>query len=145
MFLLGRLGFLVTVERKGAVEIMVDQEGIVESLVYVSSTLLTTYNHSGSTWGLLKCRTASVGHDFDFPLTGLIVPDQLGTGTKQLRRPGRGAQARDEHRSVLPQVELVRRGHVGRALRSVSLHRGCAHRGMPIRRSHNMISTGLDG
>jgi hypothetical protein len=28
------------VERKGAVEIMVDQEGIVESLVYVGSTRL---------------------------------------------------------------------------------------------------------
>lgn len=35
VFLLGRIGFLVTVERKAAVEVMVDEEGVVESLVSV--------------------------------------------------------------------------------------------------------------
>jgi predicted transcriptional regulator len=36
LFLLGRVGFLVTVEREGAVREMVDKEDVVESLVYVS-------------------------------------------------------------------------------------------------------------
>jgi hypothetical protein len=36
VFLLARLGFLVTVERKAAVEVMVNKEGLLDSLVYVS-------------------------------------------------------------------------------------------------------------
>ena len=36
LFLLGRIGFLVTVDRKDSVGIMVDEHNIVESIVYVS-------------------------------------------------------------------------------------------------------------
>ena len=41
LFLLGRIGFLVTLERPDAVGIMVDKEDVVESLVYVSFILIT--------------------------------------------------------------------------------------------------------
>jgi hypothetical protein len=36
LFLLGRIGFLVTADRKDAVAIMVDKEGVVDSLLLVS-------------------------------------------------------------------------------------------------------------
>jgi len=43
IFLLGRIGFLVTVERAQAVEEMVDKEDVISSLVYVSSSLVRRY------------------------------------------------------------------------------------------------------
>jgi hypothetical protein len=141
VFLLGRLGFLVTVERKGAVEIMVDQEGIVESLVYVGFICLAWLQCIGL--GPAQVQMTR-GDDFDSPLTGLIVFDQPRAGPSQLCGPGRGAQARDEHRSVPPQVELVCRGLMGRTLRSVSLHRGLSTSGLASVMSDNMILRGLD-
>lgn len=40
VFLLGRIGFLVTVDRPEAVELMVDKEDLVSSLVFVSAAIL---------------------------------------------------------------------------------------------------------
>ena len=39
LFLLGRIGFLVTLERDEAVKVIVDQEEAIKSLVYVSGLI----------------------------------------------------------------------------------------------------------
>ena len=40
VFLIGRIGFLVTLDRSEVVEEMVDQEGLIDSLVFVSASIL---------------------------------------------------------------------------------------------------------
>lgn len=48
LFLLGRIGFLVTIDRREVVRRIVDDEGLVDSLVLVRCDLASTRRSRGS-------------------------------------------------------------------------------------------------
>lgn len=93
LFLLARIGFLVTMERKDVVEVMVDKEDIIDSLVHVSppgrkriADVITVFEYYSSDPDQLQCLERAVkAHKQHHPV--LPVPIGFGRMGREIRPP----------------------------------------------------------